>query len=134
MSLSGYIEAGLSDHKPVCVVMKRTDIRAQAALAETSVPEGGAHGVPLAGSLLHDAGSMQGTSHAGGDYRAGVVAILNAALDHVSRFRKHANAPLKEWNELREFAEEAILAEKASLDWKYLMLNPMPGNAAMRSS
>ena len=134
MSLSGYIEAGLSDHKPVCVVMKRTDIRAQAALAETSVPEGGAHGVPLAGSLLHDAGSMQGTSHAGGDYRAGVVAILNAALDHVSRFRKHANAPLKEWNELRELAEEAILAEKASLDWKYLMLNPMPGNAAMRSS
>ncbi len=41
MSLSGYIEAGLSDHKPVCVEMKRTDIRAQAALPDRSVPKGG---------------------------------------------------------------------------------------------
>ena len=46
--MSGYIEAGLSDHKPVCVEMKRTDIRAQAALPDRSVPKGGGQGFPLA--------------------------------------------------------------------------------------
>ena len=134
MSLPGYIEARLSDHKPVCVEMKRTDIRAQAALPDRSVPKGGGQGFSLAGSLLHGAGNMQGTSPAGGDDSPGVVAILNAALYHVSGFQKQVDETLKEWKELREFAEEAILEEKASLAWKNFVLNPMDGNAAMRSS
>ena len=50
MSLPGYIEAGLSDHKPVCVEMRRTEIRAQAALADMPL-----HAV---GSLFHGAGSL----------------------------------------------------------------------------
>ena len=92
MRLPGYIEARLSDHKPVCVEMKRTDIRAQAAIPERSVSKGGAHGFALAGSVLHGAGSRQGTSHAGGEHKPGMLALLNAALDHVSRFQKHADA------------------------------------------
>ena len=43
-TLPGYIEAGLSDHKPVCVEMRRTDTRAQAALPDRSVPKGGGRG------------------------------------------------------------------------------------------
>ena len=134
MSLPGYIEAGLSDHKPVCVEMKRTDIRAQAALPDRSVPKGGGHGFSLVGSLLHGAGNMQGASPAGGDDSPGVVAIMNAALYHVSGFQRQVDETLKEWKELREFAEKAILAEKASMAWKNFVLNPMDGNAAMRSS
>ena len=83
MSLSGYIEAGLSDHKPVCVEMKRTDIRAQAALPDRSVPQGGGQGFSPAGSLLHGAGNVQGASPAGGDDGPGVVAIMSAAREHV---------------------------------------------------
>ena len=54
MSLPGYIEARLSDHKPVCVEMRRTDIRAHTALP--------------------GAGNMQGTSPAGGEDSPEVVA------------------------------------------------------------
>ena len=61
MSLSGYIEAGLSDHKPVCVEMKRTDIRAQVAIPERAVSKGGAHGYAVARRVLHGGGSRQGT-------------------------------------------------------------------------
>ena len=86
MSLPGYIEARLSDHKPVCVEMRRTDIRAHAALPDRSVPKGGGRGFAPAGSLLHGAGNMQGTSPAGGDDTPGVVAIMNAALYHVGGF------------------------------------------------
>jgi len=134
MSLPGYIEARLSDHKPVCVEMRRTDIRAHAALPDRSVPKGGGGGFAQAGSLLHGAGNMQGTSPAGGDDSPGVVAIMNAALYHVDRFRRQVDETLKEWKELHEFAEKAILAEKASLDWKNFVRNPMDDNAAMRSS
>ena len=86
MSLPGYIEARLSDHKPVCVEMRRTDIRAHAALPDRSVPKGGGRGFAPAGSLLHGAGHIQGTSPAGGDDTPGVVAIMNAALYHVGGF------------------------------------------------
>ena len=59
---------------------------------------------------------------------------MNAALYHVGGFQRQVDETLKEWKELREFAEKAILAEKASLAWKNFVLNPMDGNAAMRSS
>ena len=41
MSLPGYIEAHLSDHKPVYVEMRRTDKRAHAALPDRSLPKSG---------------------------------------------------------------------------------------------
>ena len=88
----------------------------------------------MAGSVLHGGGSRQGTFHAGGEHRPGVVAFLNAALDYVSRFQKHADATPNEWKEVREIVEEAILAENARLDWKNFVLNLMYGNVAMRSS
>ena len=129
MSLSGYIEAGLSDHKPVCVEMRRTNIRAHAALPDRFVPNGGGRGFAAAGSLLHGAGK----SPTGGEDNPGVVAIMNAALYHVGGFRRQVDETLKEWKELHEFAEKAILAEKASLDWYNFASNPMDDNAAMRS-
>ena len=46
VTLPGYIEAGLSDHKPVCVEMRRTDTSAQAALSDRSLPKGGGRGSP----------------------------------------------------------------------------------------
>ena len=95
MSLPGYIEARLSDHKPVCVEMRRTDIRAQAALPDRSVPKGGDQWFSLAGSLLHGAGNVQGTSPAGGDDGPGVVAIMNAAVTHVHAFQAQVKKALK---------------------------------------
>ena len=59
---------------------------------------------------------------------------MNAALYHVSGFRRQVDETLKEWKELHEFAEQAIEAEKETLDWKYYVRCPMDGNAAMRSS
>ena len=100
MSLPGYIEARLSDHKPVCVEMRRTDKRAHAAL-----PDSGGQRFAPAGSLLHDAGNMQGTSPAGGDDRPGVVAIMNAALYHVGGFQEQVDKTLKEWNHRHDFTE-----------------------------
>ena len=91
MSLPGYIEARLSDHKPVCVEMRRTDKRAHAALPDRSVPKGGGRGFSWAGSLLQGAGNVQGTSPAGGDDGPGVVASMNAARDHVGGFQKQVN-------------------------------------------
>ena len=133
MSLSGYIEAGLSDHKPVCVEMRRTNICAHAALPDRPVPNGGGRGFAAAGSLLHGAGHIQGKSPTGGEDNPGVVAIMNAALYHVGGFRRQVDETLKEWKELHEFAEKAILAEKATLDWYNFVRNPMDDNAAMRS-
>ena len=68
LSLPGYIEARLSDHKPVCVEVRRTDTSAHAALPERPMPIGeGREGAAPAGSLLHGAGNVQGTSPVGGD-------------------------------------------------------------------
>ena len=46
MHLPGYIEARLSDHKPVCVEMRKTDLRAHAALPDRIMPEVGGRGGP----------------------------------------------------------------------------------------
>ena len=114
--------------------MRRTDIRAHAAHPDRPVPNGGGPGLAAAGNLLHGTGNKQGTCPAGGDDSPGVVAIINAALCHVAGFRRQVDATLKESKEPHELAEQAILAEKASLDWYSLVPNPMDGDAAERSS
>ena len=119
MTLPGYIEASLSDHKPVFVEIKRTDVRAQATIPvwPTSARLGAGGGVASTGSMLHGAGNMQGRCPARGDGRPGVVAIMNAALHHVCGFQTQVHQTLKEWQELFVFAEKAILAQKGSLAW-----------------
>ena len=77
--------------------------------------------------LLHAAEDVQRASPADGNDSTGVVAIMNAALYHVGGFRRQVDETLKEWKELHEFAEKAILAEKASLAWKNFVRNPMDG-------
>ena len=140
MNLPGYIEAGLSDHKPVCVEMRRIDNLAHAASTARLEPaevkakiDCGKEYEPDC-HLLHGAEDVQRTSPAGGNDSTGVVAIMNAALYHVGGFRRQVDETLKEWKELHEFAEQAIEAEKETLDWEYYVRRPMDANAAMRSS
>ena len=114
--------------------MRRTDIREHAALPDTLVPEGGGRGFASAGSLLHGAGNNQMTSRAGQDDRPGVVAIVNAALYHVGGFRRQVDETFKEWKDVYDFAEGAILAEKESLEWKRFVSKPINGNTAKRSN
>ena len=83
MSLPGYIEARLSDHKPVYVEMRRRDIRACAALPDRSVQKGRGRGFDPVETLRHGAGNIQETSPAGGDDSPGVVAIMNLSLIHI---------------------------------------------------
>ena len=139
MNLPGYIEAGLSDHKPVCVEMRRIDNLAHAASTARLEPAEVQAKIDCAKEyepdchLLHGA-KVQRTSPAGGNDSTGVVAIMNAALYHVGGFRRQVDETLKEWKELHEFAQQAIEAEKETLDWEYYVRCPMDGNAAMRSS
>ena len=116
------------------VEMRRTDIREHAALPDILVPEGGGRGFASAGSLLHGAGNNQMTSRAGQNDRPGVVAIVNAALYHVGGFRRQVDETFKEWKDIHDFAEGAILAEKESLEWKSFACKPTKGNAAKRSN
>ena len=125
MVLPGYIEAGLSDHKPVCVEMRRIDNLVHAAAmarlepAEVKAEINCGKEYEPDCHLHHGADYVQRTSPAVGNDSTGVVAILNAALYHVGGFRRQVDETLKEWTELHEFAEQAIEAEKQSLDWKY---------------
>ena len=77
--------------------MRKTDIRANASLPGRTMPEGGGLGRVSAGSLLHGAVNMQRTSPAGVDDSPGVVAIRNAALDHVGGYRREVDETFKEW-------------------------------------
>ena len=112
--------------------MRKTDIRAYAALPDRTMPEVGVRSVAPAGSFVHLLPDW--TSPAVNDVGLGVVAIMNAALYHVCGFRRQVDETFKEWKVVHEFAESAILAERVSLDWEYFVRNPMGGNATKRSS
>jgi endonuclease/exonuclease/phosphatase family metal-dependent hydrolase len=115
-TLPGYIEAGLSDHKPVCVKMKRTDTRVQAAVPDTSMPRG------------------RGREFFPADAPPGMLRVMNAAVSHVHAFRTQVSKVLREWEERHRGAEAAILAERGSSAWAKFVLKPKEGRAATQSS
>ena len=101
MSLPGYIEAHLSDHKPVYVEMRRTDKRAHAALPDGSVPKGGGEEyLETAGRKamlgLEDMAVEKNAGDVGDAHAADVVRLVTMNVAGISDDLKPAAARMDE--------------------------------------